>query len=603
MKFATKLGLSAASAALIVGPLLGAAVFFEARSALQERIEHEQVQSATSVMREIDTAMYRAYLDATMIAADDLLREAVEHPQNPVRAQLMDEMEERDRLTGPWKALMVFDQTGRALFGPKPLGDAKHISAYPANRIAFDHALKGETYHSGQIICPQTHQPFVIFAAPVYARDDEKKVVGVVIAQYVWESIQRILDHVDPVARVHLLNSERDVIGRRSDDSHPLLRIPLLAQPAKKNGPATYGVAASSSHGEGAALTVELGQSGVQDYHGSGWILLMEQPLDIVFASVSKLASNTASIVFVTLLLQAALLAVLGRLFLRPMASLLKGVRQVAGGNLDGKMVVRSKDEFGELADNFNVMTDNLRERTQQLLQAQDELLRKEKLAVLGQVAGSVGHELRNPLGVMSNAVYFLQTVLAEADDSVKEYLEIIKSEIAGSERIVSDLLDSVRTKPPQPEIAGVRELLVQTLRKLVIPPSVSVKLDIPETLPPLRVDPQQIHQVLRNLISNAVEAMPEGGTLEIRAVENRPDSSITVSVRDSGSGMAPEVLAKLFQPLFTTKARGIGLGLVVVKNLTQANGGSVQVQSEAGKGSQFAVTLPAAMDGGSGPQ
>lgn len=234
-----------------------------------------------------------------------------------------------------------------------------------------------------------------------------------------------------------------------------------------------------------------------------------------------------------------------------------------------------------------------VRQRTQQLLDAQDELLRKEKLAVLGQVAGSVGHELRNPLGVMNNAVYYLQTVLSDADETTKEYLNIIKEEIAGSERIVSDLLDSVRTKPPRPEAVGVATLIEQALRKCAIPPSVALKLDIPETLAPLRVDPQQIHQVFRNLISNGVEAMPEGGTLEIRALEDRQAHTVTVSVRDSGGGIAPEVLAKLFQPLVTTKARGIGLGLVVVKNLTQANGGAIEVQSEAGKGAAFFVTLP----------
>ena len=91
------------------------------------------------------------------------------------------------------------------------------------------------------------------------------------------------------------------------------------------------------------------------------------------------------------------------------------------------------------------------------------------RLAVLGQVAGSVGHELRNPLGVMSNAVYFLQTVLSDADDTTKEYLNIIKSEIAGSERIVSDLLDAVRTQPPHREIVGVAELIGQTLRKCCV--------------------------------------------------------------------------------------------------------------------------------------
>lgn len=227
------------------------------------------------------------------------------------------------------------------------------------------------------------------------------------------------------------------------------------------------------------------------------------------------------------------------------------------------------------------------------LLAAQEELVRNGKLAVLGQVAGSVGHELRNPLGVMSNAVYFLQTVLADADDSVKEYLNIIKDEIAGSDRIVSDLLDSVRTKAPHPETVGVSELIAQVLRKCSVPPGVTVRLEIPPGLPPLRVDAQQINQVFRNLISNGIEAMPEGGRLEISASGGRQNKHIRISVRDSGIGMGAAQREKLFQPLFTTKARGIGLGLVVVKNLTLANGGQIEVQSESGQGAMFTVTLP----------
>jgi PAS domain S-box-containing protein len=234
-----------------------------------------------------------------------------------------------------------------------------------------------------------------------------------------------------------------------------------------------------------------------------------------------------------------------------------------------------------------------VQERTRQLLKAQDELVRKEKLAVLGQVAGSVGHELRNPLGVMSNAVYFLQTVLSDADETTREYLDIIKDEIAVSDRIVAELLDSVRSNPPHSEAVGLREMIKRTVHQLSIPDSVAVSLDIPEALPSLRVDAMQINQVFRNLINNGVEAMPGGGVLGIRAVENRPDGTVTVSVRDSGIGMKQEHLDKLFEPLFTTKARGTGLGLVVVKNLTEANGGTIKVQSEAGKGTVFTVTLP----------
>ncbi len=268
--------------------------------------------------------------------------------------------------------------------------------------------------------------------------------------------------------------------------------------------------------------------------------------------------------------------------------------RDVVNGALG---IARDVTERKQMEEKIRQLNEELelkvQERTRQLLSAQEELVRKEKLAVLGQVAGSVGHELRNPLGVMNNAVYFLQAVLTDADETVKEYLNIISHEITNSERIVSDLLDSVRTKPPRPEAATVRELVEQTLGKLSIPSAVKVRVEIPEVFPALHVDPLQIHQVLRNLVSNAVEAMPEGGTLEISAAADQMAGTITISVRDSGTGIDPEIVPKLFLPLFTTKARGIGLGLVVVKNLTEANGGRVEVRSEPGKGSVFSITLP----------
>jgi signal transduction histidine kinase len=265
--------------------------------------------------------------------------------------------------------------------------------------------------------------------------------------------------------------------------------------------------------------------------------------------------------------------------------------------HLEDEVATRTTDLTAankQLARMNEKLEDRVKERTQQLLQAQDELVRKEKLAVLGQVAGSVGHELRNPLAVMNNAVFLLQTVLSGADDTVKEYLGIIKEEIAGAEHIVSDLLDSVRTRPPQTHTIGIDELLSQTLRKCTVPDGVRIESDVPKSLPPLQVDPLQIQQVLRNLINNGMEAMPDGGVLEILASADTVANTVTVRIRDSGTGMTAENLAKLFQPLFTTKARGIGLGLVVVKNLTQANGGKIEVQSEPGHGSSFSITFPA---------
>lgn len=263
---------------------------------------------------------------------------------------------------------------------------------------------------------------------------------------------------------------------------------------------------------------------------------------------------------------------------------------------LEEKIQERTRElqQANQLLGEMNEQLDEkVKERTQQLLDVQEELVRREKLALLGQVADTVGHELRNPLGVMNNAVYFLQAVLTDADETTREYLGIIKDEIADAERIVSDLLDAVRTKPPHPEMIELAELMQQTLRKCNVPSAVSVLVDIPASLPAIRVDPVQMRQVFWNLITNGVEAMPGGGVLKIGAVDDPVAKTVIVSVEDSGRGIAPEHQSQLFQPMFTTKARRVGLGLVVVKNLTEVNGGSVGVESELGKGSVFTVTLP----------
>lgn len=260
-------------------------------------------------------------------------------------------------------------------------------------------------------------------------------------------------------------------------------------------------------------------------------------------------------------------------------------------------------------------LEERVAERTKQLIDAQEELVRKEKLSILGQLSGSVSHELRNPLGVMNNAIYFLKTVLSDSDETVREYLDILKHEVDNSERIISDLLDFSRTKTPQMGLITARELIEQGLTKCTIPNIVTLIKDIPEGLPVIQVDPFQMGQVFQNLITNAVQAMPEGGELCIsaRLADNvggalrgsavsgdhtgsplqKDTGFVEISVTDTGEGISPENIKKLFQPLFTTKARGIGLGLTVVKNLTEANGGRLEVKSESGKGTAFTVILP----------
>jgi signal transduction histidine kinase len=278
-------------------------------------------------------------------------------------------------------------------------------------------------------------------------------------------------------------------------------------------------------------------------------------------------------------------------------AAYLKRKPEVAGGvalsEVSGLFMSMKPAERAEKLD--TALGPRAKSRDKQLLAAQEELVRREKLALLGQVADTVGHELRNPLGVINNAVYFLQSTSGAADEITREYLQIIKDEVADADRIVSDLLDAVRIRKPDRQMVDLAQGVARSLRKSAIPESVELVVEIPDLLPVLWVDPRHLDRMLGNLITNAVEAMPEGGRLVIAAEAGPGTGQVTLSVTDTGAGMTQEQQAALFQPLFTTKARRIGLGLMVVKNLSRSNGGIVSATSEAGAGSRFLITLPVA--------
>lgn len=278
-----------------------------------------------------------------------------------------------------------------------------------------------------------------------------------------------------------------------------------------------------------------------------------------------------------------------------PVALLVQATERIAAGDLSHKVSLETGDEFGILGDSFDRMTDSL-------LDAQHELVRREKLAILGQLAEGVGNELRNPLGVMRNAVFFLMNVLPELDKRVREYLDIINCEIDNSQLIISHFIDFFRTRKPKMRSVSVYEFVTLSVELSAIPDVISFRVDVPEDLPRVSVDPSQMQQALRNLVVNAVHAMPQGGDLCLTArkvpgglVPNGEASGdfVEICITDTGVGISPEDMTRLFQPLFTNKSRGIGLGLAISQKLTEANGGRITVESELGKGTIVRVMLP----------
>ncbi|MGD0878652.1 MAG: ATP-binding protein [Anaerolineales bacterium] len=266
---------------------------------------------------------------------------------------------------------------------------------------------------------------------------------------------------------------------------------------------------------------------------------------------------------------------------------------------------VTAAREAEESIKNLNTeLEQRVEKRTRELRDAQQKLLRQEKLAVLGQMAGSVGHELRNPLGVISNSVYYLKQVQPDANEKTKKYLDIIEQQVHTSDKIIGDLLGFARNTSVERQALVVSNLVQKVLERYPVPGTIKVKLELPAELPRVFVDPPQIEQVLGNLVVNACQAMKDGGDLAISAHQITPDTEqdqqqqmLKIEVKDAGTGISSENKQKLFEPLFTTKAGGIGLGLAVSKKLAEANGGRIEVKSQVGKGSTFTLYLPVKAD------
>lgn len=230
-------------------------------------------------------------------------------------------------------------------------------------------------------------------------------------------------------------------------------------------------------------------------------------------------------------------------------------------------------------------------ERTREIEEAQKELVRKEKLAAIGQLANSVGHELRNPLGVIGNSAYYLNMKLRDGDEKVKKHLGILQREVERSNKIIADLLDFSRTVSLSLEKYQLNSIIRSMLDDISMPDNLTVESRLDEELPEIFVDPVQIDQVLRRIFNNAVEAMPTGGKLDIST--RLVDDFIEITFKDTGEGIDKEILQHIFDPLYTTKMKKIGLGLTIVKSIVDMHKGMVEVKSEPGKGSTFTVKLP----------
>src|ERR1017187_4158210 len=321
------------------------------------------------------------------------------------------------------------------------------------------------------------------------------------------------------------------------------------------------------------------------------------------------------------------MVAVLSWLFVwrgvaKPIQALEKGTERLSQGELGYQIEVQSHDEVGDLAHSFNGMSlqlhaaneeivtwaktleDRVEQKTKELQRAHAQMLHVEKMASIGKMAAVVAHEVNNPLsGILTYAKLLSKWVgtgqtAHEKREEAMQCLDLIAAESRRCGDLIKNLLSLSRTAPMNVQSVDLHAvinrclMLVRHQLELV---GVELQLKLADDLPLVHCDPAQIEQVLLALTMNAIDAMPRGGTLWIETRLSSNKLEIEIIVRDDGAGIAPDVLAHMFEPFLTTKesGRGVGLGLAISRGIVERHNGRIEVESEVGRGTTFTVTLP----------
>ena len=307
--------------------------------------------------------------------------------------------------------------------------------------------------------------------------------------------------------------------------------------------------------------------------------------------NVIAVAAGGAFVIF------AAIVVVLSVSVRRPMLELQEKIARVRLGDLDVRVnFAERNDEIGDLGRDFNEMVQQLqssREEIQRLHLSQ--MSRAEHFATLGELAAGLAHEIRNPLAGIAGVLEIVSRDLPE-NSAARSVMADAKQEAVQINRILSDLLETARPRPPQfrpADIAATTEHAVDFARQQAITKRIGIELDIRHELPPVEHDPNQINQVLLNLLLNAVQSMDKPGMIRVSVDSDELGEFAQITVADEGKGISPEHIASIFRPFFTTKGHGTGLGLSLAKRAVEAHGGKIEVTSELGKGTHFAVVLP----------
>ena len=401
-----------------------------------------------------------------------------------------------------------------------------------------------------------------------------------------------------------LIYSSKEGLAVNIDDAYKNKITPLTARAANDN--------LGDFNGRGIAARLSVNPA-------TDWLIYSETPVPSAFGMTAIfLKDNLKIFIMLTgavLAFTLALAFYLYSMIARPVEIMTKAVIMAEQGDISNLPALPAPDnEIGALAMAFARMLDSIKmkmdelaqdrhdleeinqsleirvgSRTKELRVALSEMIKKERLAAIGQMASIVSHEIRNPLAVMANALYLIKArVGEEADPKLLKNIAVIEQEIKQANGIIEEILGYARSRDQIFSVVDLNLYMKEIMASYPIPNNIVVTAEYSDIRLPVRIDAEEIKQAVRNIIGNSLEVMPTGGKLLIKT--KLEGAGARMSIRDSGPGIPKDIQEKIFNPFFTTKARGTGLGLAVVKKAAARNNADIILRSEEGKGTKISM-------------
>lgn len=474
-------------------------------------------------------------------------------------------------------------------------------------------------YYLGGVY-PSKDGLFMLMAFPIRQHLNDRRVSGVLVAETGLAELGRTLLQVYPMdMNAVIATQEGQVISYNGAPGG------LAAEPQPEMTDRVLEIKKLLGSSSSKEIKLSSGEKilvAEADLPISGWRVYVDQPADVTVQLLKESTFHSLWDVTVIVLMMLLFVGVVSYWVIKPITRPLERLRRAAVKQREnGDYVVRPEDldipnnEIGELAQAFVDMSSALHTRRQELIGAQTELaqmnqalekrveerthelkaatrelVKSERLAAIGQMASIISHEIRNPLAVISNATRLIKMLVRTPDAKLLKQFGIIEAEIKQANSIISEVLGYARTRDLILSTIDLNSYLREILLSYPFIPGITLKDELDPESVRIKVDAEEIKQAIRNIVSNAVEAMNGGGTLTVGTKVGR--RVVCIYIADTGPGISEEVRHKMFAPFFTTKARGTGLGLAVVGKAIGRHKGKLFIQSEAGKGTCFQIYL-----------